>query len=489
MINSVCILGSGTAGLISALVLKELFPNLKTTIVSSSQIGIVGVGEGSTEHWKEFMQVCNISLFELVTETDATMKSGILFDNWHGDGSYYMHALHAQYTRTMPNNVPGVLVYNLLNNKPLYPKNIYTSRHFPPVEDSVNQFHFDTNKLNSFFVKKCKERNIDVIDDTIEDVVLDQLGHIESLTGKLHNFSADLFIDASGFSRILSKKLGVKWIDCKKYLPMDSAIAFPTELDENFPSWTLSRALSSGWMWQIPTQSRYGNGYVYCSDYISDQDALDEIQQQYEGEINVGKSFRFSAGHVDKFWFKNCVSIGLSGSFVEPLEATSIGTSIQQSFALAQHILNYEKGNEKVPTMYNKEMDKVISNIIDFVQLHYISTRSDSKFWKEVQSNITLTDFNKEHIDYFKDHLPIRSHFSEPWILFHEHNWIQVLDGLRLFNKDKIREMWDKQAYKEETDQIVKEMDWNAEYHEGMTHMEALDILGLRNVVKNSGYR
>jgi tryptophan halogenase len=257
-------------------------------------------------------------------------------------------------------------------------------------------------------------------------------------------YSADFFVDSSGFKRVISSKLGAKWNDCKEYLPMDRAFAFPTAGEDNIPSWTLSRALSSGWQWRIPTQERYGNGYVYSSEFLSDDQALAEMQQYYKDPIQVGKSFKFSAGYVDKFWIKNCVSIGLAGSFVEPLEATSIGTSIQQAFALGSAILSWTKGNEKMANTYNQQFEIVAKNIIDFVQLHYITKRNDSPFWRSCK-DLKLTDFNKETLEHFKTVIPSRAYFPNHWILFTEQNWLQVLHGLKLLDTEKIKEIWSAQ--------------------------------------------
>jgi tryptophan halogenase len=225
---------------------------------------------------------------------------------------------------------------------------------------------------------------------------------------------------------------------------MNSAFAFPTAREEDIPSHTLSRALSSGWTWRIPTQDRFGNGYVFCDEFITEGQAIDELQKYYTEPINVGRSFKFSAGYTDKFWIKNCLSLGLAGSFVEPLEASSIGTSLQQAFAFASVLHGWDRGQENIATKYNLHFEAVAKNIIDFVQLHYITKRDDSDFWRSCKS-IKLTDFNKETLDYFKNHIPNRSFFTEPFLLFTEQNWLQVMYGLQLFNIDAISTMWKQQ--------------------------------------------
>jgi tryptophan halogenase len=480
MIKSICILGGGTSGLVTALILKKWHPSIEITIVESSTVGIIGVGEGSTEHWSSFLSATRISLKELITETDATMKAGIKFDNWNGDGKFFMHALHAEYTESVSHGLSAIMVSEMIAGaEHLTPDNIINSLHYIPLNTSVNQYHFDTNKLNMFLHKKCKEFGVHTIDADVVDVELDQEGYVKSLIDKDNtHYSADFFVDCSGFAKLIGSKLGAKWIDCKEYLPMDRAIAFPTEREEDIPSYTLSRALSSGWQWRIPTQNRYGNGYVYSSEFLTEGQAIDEVQKYYSEKINVAKSIKFSAGYTDKFWIKNCVSIGLSGSFVEPLEASSIGTSIQQAFGLGSSILYWNRGETLISNKYNEHFHKVATNIIDFVQLHYVTKRNDSDFWKSCKS-LKLTDFNQETLGHFKKTLPSGVHFSDPFILFKHTNWTQVMYGLEMFDMDSIRKFWNNMDPRlaEECTRLIARTKQFQSSNPSFTHREALNFL------------
>ena len=278
---------------------------------------------------------------------------------------------------------------------------------------------------------------------------------------------------------MINSKLGAKWVDCKEYLPMDSAFAFPTAHDGEYPSHTRSIAMSSGWAWQIPTQSRYGNGYVYSSEFLTHDQAVEEMQTMYNQPIKVAKSFKFSAGYVDRFWIKNCVSVGLAGSFVEPLEASSIGTSIQQAFALGQYLLSWSPEDTVSADRYNSQFELVAKNIIDFVQLHYITHRNDSKFWQHCK-NLKLTDFNKETLEHFKTVIPSRGYYaSNAWSLFSELNWMQVMHGLKLFNTEKIKAIWGNQAPGaiSETDSILKTINVYQDVNTSLSHYDAIQYL------------
>jgi len=445
MINKLIVLGGGTAGLISALCCKHAFPKLDVTLIESKDIGIIGVGEGSTEHWAHLMEYLEIDIPELLRETDATFKTGIRFNNWHGDNTEYWHAL-AEFTLSQDprSGLYLSMVDQIANGEDALAsvwKETLESRHAGPFSKSVNQFHFDTKKLNDYFHKKCENKGVIFINDTIDDVELDESGFVSKLHGK-QIYTADFFIDCSGFRRVIASKLGVKWIDCKDYLPMNSAIAFPTGYKEDIPSHTEARALSSGWMWRIPTQNRFGNGYVYCDDFINEDEAISEAQSQHSDKIEIAKKIKFSAGYLDENWTKNCVCVGLASMFVEPLEATSIGSTIQQMFGLITSLPHWHKNDKTSAKIYNKRFKQVSENIIDFVQIHYITERRDSEFWRWINSDLILTDFNREYLDDFKKYLPSHQPFNDHFIMFKSLNYTQVMWGLRLLDRKEIANLW-----------------------------------------------
>jgi len=219
---------------------------------------------------------------------------------------------------------------------------------------------------------------------------------------------------------------------------MNHALAFPTDDISDLKPYTLSRALSSGWNWRISTQGRYGNGYVFCDEFIDSTKAHDEIQSVYKEEVNVAKDIKFEAGRVDKFWINNCVSVGLSASFLEPLEATSIGNTILQTMSLCQMLPAWEE-DRKVAQTYDRKFIECYDNMVDFIQLHYITKRDDTEFWRALPSLMTQTDFIKEHLQVFKKTLPYDSAFYGEFKMFTGANWGQVMDGLGLFDKEHIK--------------------------------------------------
>jgi tryptophan halogenase len=445
-VKEVSVLGGGTAGLTTALILRSAFPSLKINLIRSDTIDIVGVGEGTTEHWADFLQFIGIGPEECFKHCGSTFKHGIYFKNWNGDNKAYLHNVPDYIIREDKTGYPNVIHKLIVDNEePMdtIDEFIRNSMHYQPVIKSTNQFHFDTFKLNEFLNHLCTTRDINVVVDTINDVTLDQEGFIDTLVGEKQNYKSDFYVDATGFSKVLHKHVGSDWKDCTDNLPMNSAITFPTKLDDNFPAYTGATALNAGWCFQIPTQGRYGNGYVYCDNFINEDQAIEEATKYYGHELDIRKRFKFGAGYLRNPWNKNCLAIGLSASFIEPLEATNIGTAIQQAFALTAHITTFKRTYRALTASYNEKFSKVFQNTIDFVQLHYFTKRTDTEFWKSTK-DIKMTDFNLETLEYFKSNMPTWVHFNQPYTLFNNYNWIMVLNGMGIIDRQAYIENWNK---------------------------------------------
>jgi hypothetical protein len=443
-VNSLVVVGGGTAGLISALILKER-SRMDVSLIYSSNIGIVGVGEGSTEHFAEFMKFVRIKPSEIIKECDATFKIGVMFDDWIKDYKY-LHTVSpifnetiGQYSAIYANEISKESNY-------IYPQNIEKNvvqidavniDTYPPT----NQYHFNTFKLNEFLKNIALNKGINIFDDDILDVGLDESGYIDKVVGKNQNYKADFYIDATGFKRILMNKLGVKWKSFDKYLKLNSAITFPTKDEDNYNYWTLAKAMKSGWRFKIPTWGRHGNGYIYDNNFINADEAKLEIEKELGHEVEIGKSFNFNPGALETVWDKNCVAIGLSGCFFEPLEATSIGLTIQQSFLLMHKIANYD---EKVIKEYNESFNSITENIRDFIVLHYLTKRNDTDFWKNILTT-EIPDSLKYNLEKWKTKLPIYEDFKNisTYSMFGPDNFTVVMAKLGLFDKDAIFKEYD----------------------------------------------
>jgi tryptophan halogenase len=395
----ICIIGGGTAGWLAALWISKLCPGQHSiTVIESSKIGIIGAGEGTTgiffniiqNRWADF----GINEAEFMRETGATQKMGIRFTNWHGDGTSYIapidntievsehsdpvlieHCLTQGLDRVHLSTICGNLAEHNLSSIDRDLKTTY----------GYNAYHFDGHRVGQYFKRLALPGCHTVIDSEVDSVAVDN-GLVTSVTlATGESVAADYWIDASGFARVLSQPLGTGWHSYRQHLTCDRAMPFIIDHQGPIQPLTESRALSAGWMWQIPTQDRIGAGYVYDSRYITDQEAQAEIEAVLGHSIKPIKWIKFDPGRLDQPYTKNTMSLGLAGSFLEPLQATSIHTTVAQlqiwHQLMDKHAITLAQANTQV--------NGVVDQFADLVQLHYKSGRSDTVFWQHQQRTAT----------------------------------------------------------------------------------------------------
>jgi len=420
----VCVLGAGNAGLFAALILKLEKPGLDVFVVGSSEIGIVGVGESSTEHINYFQNLIKATHKDVIQNAGATFKYGVYFDNWIGKD--YVHSLVSQDAN--PNEL--FMYTNMAHGvEPLeltLPSNLKWEVN--ETDDLPNQFHFDTQKLNKWLVSLCEKHGVSLYDDKIELVNKDADGviSIESMTAV---YEADLFVDATGFRRLLAKEFDeFEFVSKQDELFVDSAFAFPCEHEgDNYSCFTTAIKMDAGWMWRIPTSGRMGNGYCYSSRHLSYEGAIKEVTDKLGFKPNVAKTFKFDAGHYNKTWHKNVVLIGLSSHFFEPLEATAIGVGIQQARLLAKYI-----NAEDMHDAYNDVIQDIMMQVFAFVRLHYVNCEQTTEFWEDVSRSL-LPEKVKKYIDIAQKRVLLCEDIGNvEWRIFGAHNWNQVLYALNL---------------------------------------------------------
>jgi tryptophan halogenase len=447
----IVVVGRGNAGFISALILRQAFPNCPITIIGSEEVPVIGVGEGSQEHLALFLDFCKLERAEILPASLGTLKKGIRFEDWGNQFPDYFHAIvgltaspdvrsnvfgfQSEYAEYLQREVP--ICEGLTTKERLFSDEIRAEGSFR----SVNQYHFDTYELNDYFTVKAKQRNIEVLNGHVEKVNAknDTIGSVELKDGSL--IHGDFWIDASGFSRVLMSNLSENnWCSYSEYLLTDSAIAFRTSSDESgkIRPYTRARALSSGWAWEIPTQTQRGNGYVYSSQFCSEEEAVSEMEELLDIQISDYKHFKFDPGHLESGWVGNCVAMGLAGSFVEPLEATSIGTTICQTNGLLPYLATYQPENENSRRQYNGDFESLMINILDMIRLHYVSDREDTEFWK-AQKVAPLTDNVERMLGLWQERLPDPSDVkmgNRDMHMFHAPNFYVVAQGQGLLNPD-----------------------------------------------------
>lgn len=448
---NIIIVGGGTAGWLAALFISKVHPSHKVTVIESSDIGIVGAGEGSTGALTGVLRnsFCDLGcdLLDFIKETGATLKLGIKHKGWTRDTSkHYLgpiggsdtagdlfDSIFAYVHSTMPeyNHMSSDVGYLMEHQLSTYSKKTFL------FERLAGSLHFDAVEVGKYFNRHVlKQKQVIHIDDKIINVNLDSVsGDISSLileSGK--TLSGDFFIDASGFKQVLMKKLDTPWISYSKHLPVNSAMPFLIDYEEEeIPElWTTAWAQSSGWMWQIPTQHRKGCGYVFDDRFISADQAQAEIEKTLGKKIDPIRVLKFNTGRLQNAWVKNCLAIGLASAFAEPLEATSIHSTIIQIVTFVFEFLKGTKQDTVIPVnikQYNKRTARMYDDFKDFLNVHYMGGREDSEFWKYISSGETKTDFVADIIEMSKYKLPGMNSFdsyfgSAGWEL-----WAYVLAG------------------------------------------------------------
>lgn len=437
-IKKVVVAGGGTAGWMAAASLAKLLGRtLEVSLVESDDIPTVGVGEATIPTLIQLHELLGINEQEFVSKVNGTFKLGISFENWKDVDEDYIHSfgftgkdcwaagfqhfwLKGQRMGLAKDfgQYCGELVAAQQNKFAITPK------------QGLNYaYHIDAGLYAKFLRELAEKHGAKRIEGKIVDVNLNtENGFIDSLklaSGQV--VEGDLFIDCSGFRGLLIEQaLHTGYEDWSHWLPMDSAVAVQTEsISEPIP-YTRSIARDAGWQWRIPLQSRVGNGLVFCSRYLSDDEGKKVLMDNIEGEpINEPRVLKFQTGTRRKHWNKNCIAMGLSSGFIEPLESTSIHL-IQRSITRLMQMFPYDGIREPDVNEFNSQMSSEIENIRDFIILHYhVTDRADTPFWRFCKS-MDIPDSLKHRIELFKQTGRV---FKVPTELFGENSWTQVMLG------------------------------------------------------------
>lgn len=437
---NIVIAGGGTAGWLAALFfIKAQSGKHKVTLIESSQIGIIGAGEGSTGSMFDLLSNswfdtgCTIQ--EFMDETDSTIKLGIRHKNWRGDGTSYYAPLDGSPTSGANPDVEFLKHLHKYGPDKMYRASkigrAFEEKRIP----HGHAFHFDAHKIGQYFKKKLAD-NVTVIDGKILNVVLNEHALITKLQLEDGRFiEGDFFVDATGFSRKLMETLQVRWRPYILNLPVDRAMPFILPYDEGqeVEPVTVAHALSSGWMWQIPTKSRIGCGYVYNSSCLAQWEAQEEVERVLGRPIEPIKFISFESGRSERLWEGNCLAIGLSSAFAEPLEATSIHTTIMQLLYFTFEFLSDSvQGtvSENNRQLYNRKMTKMYDDILDFLVIHYQGGRTDSEFWRWIDGGNTRTTFASEVLEKCKHKIPGVLNFDYYYGCIGAPLWNWVLAGI-----------------------------------------------------------
>lgn len=455
----IVIVGGGTAGWMAALMLSSRHPNHTIEVVESTKIGIIGVGESTTGLLSDLLNNhlwdfgCDHN--EFIAETGASIKYGIKFTGWTPDtNDYYIGPIDGSLTKE---HTPDIFfAYGCAN---LAKKDLvkvsetgnYINKGYTNFDLSTGQFvdlthamHVDAHLVGKYFQKvTLRKPNTSHIDAKVLDCTLNEKGFINNIIledGR--KIEGDFFIDCSGFSRLLISKMpGNDWVSYQKHLPVNTGLPFLLNYkeDEMPMPHTHAWAQDAGWMWQIPLLDRIGNGYVFCDDFTTPEKAHQEIEQRLGREIDVQKVIKFNTGRQKSSWINNCLAIGLSSAFLEPLEATSIHSTIVQ---IKNFTFDYLRDdlestiNSGTVNIYNKRTRTMFDDFKDFLVMHYMGGRTDTEFWKHIKSGATRTEFVENLIETAKVRYPNVNDFPKYYGAAGWPLYSYVMEGIGVIDRD-----------------------------------------------------
>jgi tryptophan halogenase len=446
-IRDIVIVGGGTAGWMAAASFAHFLKAAGTriTLVESSEIGTVGVGEATIPPIMDFIRVLGLDEDRLMRRCNATFKLAIKFEDWLQPGSAFFHPFGQTgypvegvdfsawwLSRCLEGRARRLEAYSLMATA------AETGRFCRPLSDRSSPLsqityalHFDAALFAEVLRDYATERGVRRIDAKIAGVELDGAnGLIEAV--RLEDgrrVEGDLFIDCSGFRGLLIEEaLGAGYEDWRRWLPCDRAVAVQSNRNGPLSPYTLSIARPAGWQWRIPLQNRVGNGYVYSSDHIDDDAASQALLDSLEAEaITQPRRLRFTAGRRRKFWSRNCVALGLASGFLEPLESTSIHL-VQRGLALLLKLFPDRHFAQAEQDQYNAMLTFEYERIRDFLILHYQPSRREGDFWRDVRA-ITAPDSLTHRIELFKSHGRIIREETE---LFPAQSWLYIFMGQQI---------------------------------------------------------
>ena len=436
-ITKIVIAGGGTAGWMAAASLSKLLgKTFDITLVESDEIGTVGVGEAAIPTLTAFHRLLGINEQAFMKATHATFKLGINFENWKKGDDQYMHGFGRVGKECWAGEFQHFWLHGKKNNIDFnfdqYCPEIQAAKaeKFALAKGGLNySYHLDATLYAKFLRTFAEAHGVKRLEGKIVDVAKDSnTGDIRSLQLANGNvIEGQLFIDCTGFVGLLIEKaLHTGYEDWSHWLPCDSAVAVQTKSVSTPLPYTRSIARESGWQWRIPLQHRVGNGLVFCSKYLTDEDAKTLLMNNIEGEpINQPRVIKFKTGRRRKGWNKNCIALGLSSGFLEPLESTSIHLIMSGILRLIR-LFPFEGISRSAVNEYNQQLTTELEHIRDFIILHYHATeRVDTPFWQYCK-NMEVPDSLKQRLDLFKETARI---FTSEGELFRVDSWAQVMLG------------------------------------------------------------
>ena len=436
-VRKVLIVGGGTAGWMTAAALSKLIgKKLDITLVESDQIGTIGVGEATIPTFIALHQLMKISEAEFLSQVQGTIKLGISFEGWQTPEKNYIHAFG-----TTGQGCWAAGFHHFWNRADRLGLALDYGRYSPELmaaregrfghvrEAPLNYaYHLDATAYAKYLRSFAETQGVKRVEGRIDAVHKDAEGAIASVQlSHGAQLEADLFVDCSGFVGLLvNKALETPFEDWSKWLPCDRAVAVQTTSVEDPIPYTRAIAHGAGWQWKIPLQHRVGNGLVFSSEFLSDDEATQLLLSEITGTtITDPRVIQFRTGQRQSHWVKNCVAIGLASGFIEPMESTSIHL-IQRGIVRLMQLFPYGGINEGDRAEFNDQMTTEFRHIRDFIIMHYhLTDRTDTEFWRR-NSAMDVPEPLAHRLALFQQSGNV---FQGQWDVFGENSWTQVMMG------------------------------------------------------------
>ena len=439
----VVVLGGGSAGWITACLLHHRWADRggTVTVVESPEIGIIGVGEGSTPQLKAMFDHLGIAEAEWMAACDATFKLGIRFTGWSerpGFESYFHPFPGPVDLHTEPGFTHNCMLARRGFDVPAHPDNWFLAARLvgegkgPHPADSFPfapsyGYHFDAHKLGAFLRDWATQRGVTHLERRVAKVELAEDGDVAALLCEGGDrIEGNIFVDCSGFAALIAEQaLGMRHISFAENLFNDRAVVMPTPNNELFKPQTDSIAMRAGWRWRIPLTTRVGNGYVYSSRYLSDEDAEAELRAALGDPDGETRLLRMKVGRLERTWTRNCLAAGLAQGFIEPLEATALHIVIATALEFADALEADGFGSGHCDA-FNRSIAARYDGIRDYIVAHYrLSQRSDTQYWRDCAANQALSGSLKAMITAWfthaditaanREHYPVEAYGSMSW--------------------------------------------------------------------------
>lgn len=437
MAKKLLIVGGGSAGWMTAAYIDAALNRdgrrvADITLIESPDVPRIGVGEATIPSINHILSVIGINELDFLKRVEGTFKQAIKYVNWlENDGSAYYHPFNRyrdspldrttarwlESDRSTP-FAATVSAQPALCEANISPQMLSPWDFGPPL---TYAYHMNALKFADYLCEIATARGVQHHLDHVIDVEMHDNGDIAAVSTKGGlRLEADLFVDCTGFAALLiEKKLGVDWVDCSQWLLNDKAITMAVPYEQHYPGYirpyTTATALSSGWVWEIPLQGRRSLGYVHSSSWLDEDDAEKEIRR-FEGAHSESLDTRvvhFKVGHREKAWVRNCVAIGLAGSFIEPLESTGLYLSDLAAVMLSEHFPQRDE-MDAMAFRFNWILTNRFYEILDFINMHYCLTRrDDNDYWREVQKPSRINDRLAAKLDYWRKKAPSVSDFED----------------------------------------------------------------------------